>query len=284
MSSKLYNPKNQWGKTLVPVDTPKSKTGTPDNEYIDASWFDTADSLEDLEEKKLVSSDALKEINERFAQNQEEHEQFKKDIKQNNLLAGTVAEHLAIVKTSLEEAKQTIASNEELNQAKHQELQEQITNNNLLAGAVAEHVAEIKTELQETKQTITDNEKAHANQHKELQKQITTNNQLAGMAVEKAIAVEQATNEIRQQLSDIEKREVTQKIITVTITGGESEEIDWKDGTTLISCTVNNDFFIPHVSVLGGDKAKLVFFSPAKQPENFSAPQQATVVLLQPTV
>ena len=94
MSSKLYNPKNQWGKTLVPVDTPKSKTGTPDNEYIDASWFDTADSLEDLEEKKLVSSDALKEINERFAQNQEEHEQFKKD--NDILMTGTLESYKQI--------------------------------------------------------------------------------------------------------------------------------------------------------------------------------------------
>lgn len=282
MSSKLYNPKNQWGKSLVPVATPKSKTGTPDNEFIDPSWLDTVDSLEPTEEKKLVSSDALKEVAEKFEQNQAEHEQFKKDIKQNNLLAGTVAEHLADTKTSLEEAKQTIAANEAANKAQHQDLQEQITNNNLIAGTVAEHLADVKTSLQETNQKITDNEVANENKHKELQRQISTNNQIAGMAIEKAVAVEQTTNEIKQQLAAIEKGEVSQNIITVTITEGESNEIDWKDGTSLISCTVNGDFFIPHVSLQGQNKAKLVFFSPAKQPENFSAPQQATVVLLQP--
>lgn len=226
MSSKLYNPKNQWGKTLVPVDTPKSKTGTPDNEYIDASWFDTADSLEELEDKKLVSSEALKDINERFAQNQEEHEQLKNDIKQNNLLTG----------------------------------------------AVAEHVAELKTSLQETSQTI-----------KDIEQQVETNTHQVEDAVEKAKAAEEATKEIQKEIESIGQGQVTQKTLTVTITEGESEEIDWKDGTTLLSCNVNTDFFIPRVSILGGGKAKLIFFSPSKQPENFSAPRNATVVLLQPT-
>ena len=282
MSSKLYNPKNQWGKSLVPVATPKSKTGTPNDEFIDPSWFDTLDSLEPTEEKKLVSSDALKEVVGKFEQNQAEHEQFKRDIRQNNLLAGTVAEHLADTKSSLEETKRTVADNEIANQAAHAEMQEQITNNNRLAGAVAEHFAQLQETVKETNQKIIDNEVANTNKHKELQQQISTNNQLAGMAVEKAIAVEQTTNEIKQQLADIEKGEVSQNIITVTITGGESNEIDWKDGTTLISCTVDGDVFIPHVSLQEGNKAKLIFFSPDKQPENFSAPQQATVVLLQP--
>lgn len=284
MSSKLYNPKNQWGKTLVPVATPKSKTGTPENEYIDPSWFDTVDSLENTEEKKLVSSDALKEITEQFKQNQKEHEQFKHDIQQNNLLAGTVAEHLADTKASLEETKKTVADNETANQTKHAELQEQITANNQLAGAIAEHYVQLQNSLKETNQKIIDNEVANTNKHKELQKQITNNNQIAGLAVEKVVEVENTTNEIKQQLAAIEKGEVSQNIITVTITEGESNEIDWKDGTTLISCTVNGDFFIPHVSLQPENKAKFIFFSPDKQPENFSAPQEAKVVLLQPTV
>ena len=163
MSSKLYNPKNQWGKSLVPVATPKSKTGTPDNEFIDPSWLDTVDSLEPTEEKKLVSSDALKEVAEKFEQNQAEHEQFKKDIKQNNLLAGTVAEHLADTKASLEETKKTVADNDAANKAAHAEMQEQITTNNRLAGAVAEHFVQLQETVKETNQKIVDNEVANTN-------------------------------------------------------------------------------------------------------------------------
>lgn len=67
MSNNFYQPKNEFGKALVAVSTPKTVAGAATTDYIDISWFDTQDNLVfAANEKKLVSTEALKALQEQI--------------------------------------------------------------------------------------------------------------------------------------------------------------------------------------------------------------------------
>lgn len=68
MSNNFYQPKNEFGKVLVPASTPKLVAGAKSDEYIDLSWLKTQDSLTfetDLAER-LVTGKALKDLQEQI--------------------------------------------------------------------------------------------------------------------------------------------------------------------------------------------------------------------------
>lgn len=67
MSNNFYQPKNEFGKALVAVSTPKSVAGAANEDYIDLSWLETQDNLVfEANKKKVVTSDALKALQEQI--------------------------------------------------------------------------------------------------------------------------------------------------------------------------------------------------------------------------
>lgn len=71
MSNNFYQPKNEFGKALVPVSTPKGVGGGGTEEFIDLSWLRHQDDLsfnadQEMQKQTLVTAKALKDLQEQI--------------------------------------------------------------------------------------------------------------------------------------------------------------------------------------------------------------------------
>lgn len=56
MANRFYDAKNEWGKSLVPVDTPKTKTSAKSDEFVHLSWLDTTDEFQTAPTKTVLAT------------------------------------------------------------------------------------------------------------------------------------------------------------------------------------------------------------------------------------